>query len=297
MELRQMRYAVSVARHGNFRHAAEHMHVSQSALSQQIKKLEEELGDPLFERQSTGVTLTEPGERFIRKAQSVLELAEEAKSSAQSDPDSPTGTLRIGLLPTIHSDVIYHLLDDIKDNDRDVKIEIREGQPEYLLDQLKLGNLDHLIVTDPVEESEFSVHNLGEEQFRLAVPDSWAPADRSELSWQDLSDYHMLALEEGHSYRKELFTFFDETDSNPDLTYRGNCLHTLLELVEKKTGYTIIPELFTNYCSTRSISVHDFQDQSPSRNILLVQRQASHRSTLDEWFIETVTEWFTERLP
>lgn len=290
-----MRYAVMVAQHENFRHAAEHLYVSQSALSQQITKLEDELGEPLFERHSGGVSLTEPGERFIQKAQGVLDLAQEAKNSVNSSQQTMAGDLAIGWLPTVHSGLINTLLEELSNNP-DVSLRIQEGQPEHLINQLTLGNLDHLIVSGQIEDANLTTHELGNESFKLVLPASWDLSDRGGLTLNQLSDRHFLAVEEGHSYRKELLSLYDTNQTRPDFIYRGNSLHKLTEWVGNGAGYTILPELFADNVSSNDVIIRNFADRSPNRKLLYAHRQSGHQDLLHEWFQTEAEQWFTDKL-
>src|SRR5262245_60447562 len=101
MEMHQLRYAVAVARTRNFSRAAEQCHVAQPSLSQQIQKLEEELGERLFDRMKREVKLTPPGEVFLRRAVRILEEVDAAKREAKDATDLLRGTITIGVLPTI----------------------------------------------------------------------------------------------------------------------------------------------------------------------------------------------------
>src|SRR3954465_14122524 len=101
MEVHQLQYVVAVARTGNFSRAAEQCHVSQPSLSQQIIKLEEELGERLFDRLKRQVKITPHGELFVRRALRVLEELDAAKREARDATDLLRGTATIGVLPTI----------------------------------------------------------------------------------------------------------------------------------------------------------------------------------------------------
>src|SRR5262245_55950760 len=101
MEMHQLRYVVAVARTGNFSRAAELCHVAQPSLSQQIQKLEAELGERLFDRLKREVRLTPPGELFLRRAVKILEEVEAAKREADDARELLRGTMTLGVLPTI----------------------------------------------------------------------------------------------------------------------------------------------------------------------------------------------------
>jgi LysR family transcriptional regulator, hydrogen peroxide-inducible genes activator len=101
MEMHQLRYMVAVARMGNFSRAAEHCHVSQPSLSQQIQKLEEELGERLFDRVRREARLTPCGEAFLRRAVRILEEVDAAQREAKDARELACGVLTLGVLPTI----------------------------------------------------------------------------------------------------------------------------------------------------------------------------------------------------
>ena len=103
MEMHQLRYVVAVARTGNFSRAAEHCHVSQPSLSQQIQKLEDELLERLFDRMKRQAKLTPHGEAFLRRAVRILEEADAAKREATDARDLLRGTVSVGVLPTSQS--------------------------------------------------------------------------------------------------------------------------------------------------------------------------------------------------
>src|ERR1700748_283297 len=101
MEMNQLRYVVAVARTGNFSRAAEQCRVSQPSLSQQIQKLEDELGERLFDRMKRQTKLTSYGEAFLRRAVRILEETDLALREASDAKSLMSGTLSIGVLPTI----------------------------------------------------------------------------------------------------------------------------------------------------------------------------------------------------
>src|SRR5882672_7858521 len=101
MEMQQLRYVVAVARTGNFSRAAEQCHVSQPSLSQQILKLEDELGERLFDRMKRVAKLTTHGEAFLRRAMHILHEVDAAKREAAEAKDLLRGSMFVGVLPTI----------------------------------------------------------------------------------------------------------------------------------------------------------------------------------------------------
>lgn len=285
-----MRYAVMVAQHGNFRHAAEHLYVSQSALSQQIKKLEEELGEKIFERHASGVALTRPGRRFVEKAQGVLERAEEAKSSVQDPDQKLSGELTVGWLPTLTTECLLEFTKDFSETDHNVSLTIREGQPEYLLNQLTLGNVDYLVLSGPIDQSNHAVQELGQEAFNVVVPAGWDVGSTDVID--DLSDQPFLMLKEGHSYRKG--TFDVETDA-PMVSYWGNNLHELKRWVANGVGFSLFPELFADSMGSEAVERRMIPDP-PTRDLLLVQRESAYQDELGRWFTDHLKNWFEETL-
>src|SRR5579863_6884051 len=133
MEMHQLRYVVAVARTGNFSRAAEQCHVSQPSLSQQIQKLEEELGQRLFDRLKRGAKPTQHGEALLPRAARILEEAEAAMREATDAQHLLRGTLTIGVLPTIAPYLLPKALAEFTGKFPGLEIVVQEDTTDQLL--------------------------------------------------------------------------------------------------------------------------------------------------------------------
>lgn len=152
MELHQLRYVVIVAKHQNFTRAAEELCLSQPSLSQQITKLEEELGVKLFERNTRSVTITSAGRTFIEQAQQVLQKIEEIKHSMQEHTGLLKGQFSIGAIPVVGKLKIATLITAFQKRHPRLDIHISEGGSLVLFEQLCLANIDAAILTPPINQ-------------------------------------------------------------------------------------------------------------------------------------------------
>ncbi|WKX72226.1 LysR family transcriptional regulator [Streptomyces sp. XD-27] len=142
MDLQQMRYVVAVAETANFTRAAERCRVVQSALSHQIARLEKELGARLFEHTSRRVRLTPAGEAFLPAARQALDAADRARAEVAAAAGEIRGRLTIGAIPTVTAVDLAQVLREYRHRHPQVRISLRAGSSENLLEQVRAGALD-----------------------------------------------------------------------------------------------------------------------------------------------------------
>jgi LysR family hydrogen peroxide-inducible transcriptional activator len=170
MEMQQLRYVVAVARTGNFSRAAEQCHVSQPSLSQQIQKLEDELGERLFDRMKREVKLTSHGETFLRRAVRILEEVDAAKREATDAQDLLRGTLTIGVLPTIAPYLLPDTLAKFTEKFPGVEIVVQEDTTARLLKLAHGYEIDFALASQPIQDARLEVRELFTEELLLALP-------------------------------------------------------------------------------------------------------------------------------
>src|ERR1700739_4483683 len=150
MELHQLRYFCAVADSGSFSRAAEHSHVSQPSLSQQILKLEAELGARLFDRLGRSVRLTDAGKSFLPRARAVLRELEAARGDGSESKDSVSGHISVGVIPTVAPYFLPPLLASFSRRFREAAVSIIEEITPALLERLRAGSLELAILALPV---------------------------------------------------------------------------------------------------------------------------------------------------
>src|ERR1700730_7905478 len=172
MELHQLRYFCAIAETGSFSRAAQHSHVSQPSLSQQIRKLEDELGAGLFDRLGRKVILTELGRAFLPRAQTVLRDLEAARSDVAERKTSMSGPICVGVIPTIAPYFLPPVLASFSRKYPQVRVTIVEEITPLLLERLRAGTMDVAIVALPlqVRNQEFESSSLATERLYAVLP-------------------------------------------------------------------------------------------------------------------------------
>jgi DNA-binding transcriptional LysR family regulator len=172
MTLRRLRYFVAVAQELSFHRAAEHLHVAQAAVSEQIRKLEAELGVLLFTRTSRGVTLTDSGTAMLEEARRVLRQAEAAERAARHAHARSVGRLRFGYLPDALPPAVPRALRAFTAAAPEIRLMLQTGGARSLLDDVRKKRLDVALICLPAPTSGLRVVRMGEEGTVVAVPDS-----------------------------------------------------------------------------------------------------------------------------
>src|SRR6266478_6372994 len=170
MEMHQLRYVVAVARARNFSRAAEQCHVSQPSLSQQIQKLEDELGERLFDRLKREAKLTSHGEAFLHRAVRILEEVDAAKREATDAKSLLRGVLAIGVLPTIAPYLLPDVLAAFTGQFPGVEIEVHEDTTARLLKLALACEIDFALASRPIHEERLEIRKLFSEELLLALP-------------------------------------------------------------------------------------------------------------------------------
>src|ERR671939_41340 len=170
MELHQLAYFESVSRHLHFTRAADELNVAQPSVSQQIRKLEAELGTPLFHRMKRRVALTEAGQTFLPHARAVLQRLEEARLEVQELSGLRKGSLAVGAPPSVGTHLLPKALAAFSREHPGISMTFREGGSRTLVKLLEDGELDLAVVIQPIKHSVLETLPLLEEELLLAVP-------------------------------------------------------------------------------------------------------------------------------
>lgn len=270
MELHQLRYMAAVARTANFSRAAEQCHVTQPSLSQQIHKLEEELGELLFVRMKRAITLTPAGENFLRRAQTILSEVDAAKREASEAGLLLRGTLTIGVLPTIAP---YLLPDTIASFSADfpgVELIVQEDTTERLLRQTLAGGVDTAIMSLPIADSRVETRVLFEEELLLALPPNHPLTRRRSIRPADLDGQQLIVLQEGHCLGDQVLRFCDRNEACPHIIFRSAQLETILALVRAGMGISLVPAMAIQESRPDAPAFRSLTTPRPQRTIVAV---------------------------
>ncbi|MCC6439571.1 MAG: DNA-binding transcriptional regulator OxyR [Rhodanobacteraceae bacterium] len=277
MNLRDLRYLVALAEHKHFGRAADSVFVSQPTLSTQIMKLEEELGVSLVERTPRKVLLTEVGQEIVKRAREVLTEIEQIREIARRTLDPESGSLRLGIFPTLGPYLLPHVVPRIRERYPRLELLLVEEKTEEILRQLREGRLDAAVLALPVHDAHLHVERLFDEPFVLAVPTDHPLAKRSSISLNQLEDQSLLLLEEGHCLREQALEVCQLAGAAEKGGFRATSLETLRQMVAADVGITLLPMLAVKPPIPANENIHlvQFRTRPPSRHIAMIWRKSS----------------------
>ncbi|HZO93723.1 MAG TPA: LysR family transcriptional regulator [Candidatus Baltobacteraceae bacterium] len=247
MELRDLRYFVAAAQHRNFSRAAEQLAVSQPALSEQIRKLEDELGAPLFQRTSRGATLTDAGEAFLPRARAVLAEADAAADSVRMVTSGVAGTLTLGFIDSAALAILPPLIRRFTERYPSVKLRLRELGTQQQLDALASGAIDVGIVRGPVWGDGVSGRRLATEPLLVALPSSHALARQNAIRLADLRDEGFVTYpaERHAGLYDEMLRLCHAAGFEPRIVQEANEISTICAIVAAGLGVAVVPSSAT----------------------------------------------------
>jgi len=277
MNLRDLRYLVTLADLRHFGRAAEACHVSQPTLSTQIRKLEEELGVALVERAPRHVMLTPVGADIVERARRVLADVEQMRETARRTADPEAGSVRLGIFPTLGPYLLPHVVPKIRTRFPRLELLLVEEKTEVLLGMLRDGRLDAAVLALPLHEDWLQIEFLFEEPFMLAVPGDHPLASHRDLQLSELTDQHLLLLEDGHCLRDQALEVCSLAGAGEKEGFRATSLETLRQMVAAGVGMTLLPMLAVNppVPHSDSIQLLSFKSPPPSRRLAMVWRRSS----------------------
>jgi DNA-binding transcriptional LysR family regulator len=243
MELHQLRYFEAVARHLHFTRAAEELHVAQPSVSQQLRKLEAELGTSLFHRMKRRVTLTSAGETFLPRARLLLAELEQARAEVQELAGLRKGTLAIGATPSVSTHLLPGVLAEFHRRHPGISLVLREAGSRWLVQSLESGELDLAVVILPVRQPILETQALLEERLMLAVPLEHPLAGRETVELRELRGAALVMFREDYDLRDVTMAACRRLGFEPEVAIEGGEMDTVLRLVAAGLGVAIVPEM------------------------------------------------------
>lgn len=274
--LRQLQYVVAVADALSFRRAAERCHVSQPSLSAQLAQLEDVLGVRLFERDRRRVLLTTAGKELVERARRLLVEAGELVEAARRAADPLSGTLRVGVIPTVSPYLLPTVTPVLRKRYPRLTLRWFEDKTEVLVRELERGALDAALVALEAELGDVESEVIAEDPFVLVTPrDHPLGASREVATPADLRGENVLLLDEGHCFRAQALALCSKARAH-ELEFRATSLPTLTQMIASGAGVTLLPKLAVATEVQRSqLRVRAFADPVPKRTLALIWRRRS----------------------
>lgn len=274
LTLRQLQYIVAVAEMQGFRRAAEHCGVSQPSLSAQIAEVEAALGAPLFDRSRRQAPLTAAGTEVVARARRILLEVEDLVDAASSHTDPLTGTLRLGIIPTIGPYLLPELDPALRAAFPRLTLVWTENRTEDLVRCVNTGNLDAALLALEADLGDLDHAVVGRDVFVLATAgDHDLARERRPVRIADLTDVPTLLLEDGHCFREQALELCSRAGAR-ELGFRATSLATLCQMVAGGAGVTLLPRLALDVENRRGqLAIRDFARPAPYRTIVLAWRR------------------------
>ena len=243
MEVHQLRYFCAVARHGTFTRASEVEHVAQPSLSQQVLKLEAELGARLFDRLPRSAKLTVFGKAFLPKAERILRDLEEAKTELRDMSGNEKGEVVLGIIPTIAAYLLPRLLNNFSERHPQITIKIFEDITPTLLQLMHEGTIDIAVAALPIGGNDLACEELFEEKFYAVLPEKHRSASRTSISLTELNKEPFLLLKEGHCFRDSVIAACHRSKMSPSVVFESGQFATILAMVSAGMGVSAVPAM------------------------------------------------------
>ncbi|WP_417267445.1 LysR substrate-binding domain-containing protein [Celeribacter baekdonensis] len=287
LTLRQMTYFTALADTRSFSAAAERVHVTQPALSQQIKEMELNLGAQLVERLPRDIRLTREGQVVLERAHKILAMTRDLEAEIRQSKGL-SGRLSLGVIPTIAPYLLPRALTRIKAAALDLDLRVREAQTADLLTAVINGRLDAAVIALPYDVTGLLAEPLFTDCFLLAGSKSRIEALSAPIAPPrptDLPPDALLLLDEGHCLADQALDVCGLTRSRQTVDLGASSLSTLCGLVAQGFGLTFVPEiaLCSEQAASPDMTVLRFPDPQPQRTIALVRRHSTEAKT---WFTD-----------
>jgi len=289
MDLGQLRYFSKIVEYRSFTRAAQDCSVSQPALSQQIAKLEKELGQPLFERQGRSIRLTPAGQVLQTRAEKILQLVEDAKR--QITDDGQTGRICVSAIPTIAPFLIPELLTSVGTQFPKASIVIGEDATETLLKRCSDGDVDVGIVAMPADGKYLTVEPLFEEELLLALPANHPLCERSRITSKDIAKESFVLLGDTHCLSDTIESFCNDKKFQPVATSRIEQLTTIQNLVALGYGISFVPKISTEDDLGGRLVYRSLSGDKPTRKVAVCWNPYRYQSQLLSNFIKAIFEF------
>lgn len=288
MNFRDLQYIITLAELGSMVRAAKACHVSQPALSIQLKKLEDELGVSIFDRNCKKLQLTTVGKDIVAIARQILTLTEQLKKIALLAQDPFAGEIKIGAFPTLGPYLFPIISSKIKQQLPNLTMILVEEKTKTLLTMLKSMQIDCAFIALPMADCDFMQHTIFTENFFLAVSKENKLANLKKVSQSQLSSEKILLLEEGHCLREQSLDICKQINIQEYQEFYATSLETLKQMVANNACVTFVPQLAAT--KHKDIVYLPFHQKSFQRTIALCWRKNYHQQPCIDKIIDLAIE-------
>jgi LysR family hydrogen peroxide-inducible transcriptional activator len=290
MEIHQLVYFVAVAETGGFSRAAERCNVAQPSLSQQIMKLEHELGQQLFDRLGRTVTLTQAGQALLPRARSILAELQEIKRGLSQEINEGYGHLAVGFIPTVAPFVLPGVVKLFTNKFPHAELSVYEDLTEALLRNLLGGKLDIAIMSLPLNNKLIITHELCTEPLLVASARHHELISKASIRVKELEGFPFIALNEVHCLGEQVQSFCYQQNLNLQIVCHTSQLSTVQSCIALGLGVSLVPQMLAASDTSGQIVYRPVSDAMPRRKIAAASHAGRLLSFLAQQFIEVVQD-------
>jgi LysR family hydrogen peroxide-inducible transcriptional activator len=292
MELRQLQYALQISIDKNFSRAAEKLHIAQPSLSQQLSKLEKEIGVLLFQRTTNSVEVTYAGSLFVEKAQSILDMVEQLKSEMADISQMRKGKLVVGSLPITGAHVLPMVLPVFQARYPEIEIMLMEETSTNLEHMTASGQIDISLLSIPLQDESLTYETLIEEEIVLAVPPQHQLAKNAEglVDIAALCSEPFIALKKGQGFRKITLDLCEHAGFTPNIVFESSNIETVQSLVAAGMGIAFVPHMVSRGGWSQHAPAYLSLSNRPTRTLVIAYRKGRYLSKAVEAFMATFRE-------
>ena len=289
MTLSELRFVVSVAQEKNFRRAAAKSFVSQPALSLAIKKIENELGVLIFERNRMGISLTTVGEKIVNQAQIVLEEVDKIKAISVVEKNTQQVEIKIGLIYSIAPYLLPSIIPLVKNSSPEIILEAEEDITTNLIKKLEEGSIDAAIIALPFVVPGIETQPLYDEPFKVLIPTKHPWNNKQKINAKELKNEKILLLDNTHCFSMQVREACPGISDKAEVQ-AGTSLETIRNMVASNLGISILPQSATakNY-SNDLINILPFESPIPFRRVAMAFRRGSSKQSSLVKIVKSIT--------
>ena len=286
MELHQLRYFVAVADEGSFTRAAEACLVAQPSLSQQIIKLEKELGTPLFERLGRRIQLTDAGRMLYERAVVVLETVERFPDELQQADAAGRGRVTVGAILTVAPYLLPSWLRRFRRRCPEAEVVVHEDLTARIVEELVRGKLDVGVLALPIDQPALHLEPLMDDELLLAMPAGHALANKSRVTMKDMVREPFILIDPVHCLGEQVLAFCLERDCRPRVVCRSSQILTVQEMIALGHGVSLLPACAAVADRSNKRCYRSLAGKRPARSLVLAWHKDRYQSPVVQSFIE-----------
>jgi len=290
MEIHQLEYFIAIVETGGFSRAAERCNVAQPSLSQQIRKLENEIGQPLFDRLGRKVVLTDIGKLLLPRARTILGELQSIKVDLLTEIQDGHGTLTVGFIPTIAPFVLPGVIRRFSQTFPNAILEVHEDLTDELVQKIIAAELDVGITSLPIKNKLIRTEELLIEPLLVATSQKYDIVNRAAIQIKELDDFPFIALSEVHCLGEQVQSFCYQQDVDLNIVCHTAQLSTVQNCIALGLGVSLVPSALAINNPSDQIMYLTVSDFVPKRKIAAAFHARRHLSFLSKAFIEIVSQ-------